>query len=79
MSTFELIPIVVGRFPAFPLNRFLLGGSDETIEAPCLSWLGRGEGNRLVLVDTGPLAPTPDTAKFHIGLEVTPTIASTVP
>lgn len=70
MSTFELTPIVVGRFPAFPLNRFLLGGPEVTIEAPCLAWLARDEVGRSILVDTGPLAPTAETMDVHVGLEV---------
>jgi N-acyl homoserine lactone hydrolase len=73
MAEFEMTPVVVGHFPAFPLNRFLLGAQDGvTIEAPCLSWVARNEAGRLTLVDTGPLAPTAETSKVHIGLEVRP-------
>lgn len=68
---FTLHPLVVGVFPAFPLRKFLHGyEGSETVEAPCLSWLAMGSGGAMVLVDTGPPEPTPETAAFHVGLEV---------
>lgn len=69
---YVLEPIVVGRFPAFPLSKFLYQfDSTETVEAPCISWLARGTNSEsLVLVDTGPAIPTEETAKFHVGLDV---------
>jgi N-acyl homoserine lactone hydrolase len=70
---FTLEPLVVGMFPAFPLAKFLHGfeGAD-TVAAPCISWLARGSEGSLVLVDTGPPQPTPETAAFHVGLQVDP-------
>lgn len=70
---YVLEPLLVGKFPAFPLNKFLLGlDSDETVPAPCIAWLARSTSSeRMILVDTGPPAPTQETAKIHVGLEVT--------
>jgi len=69
---FTLEPLVVGRFPAFPLKRFLYQiDSSEIIEAPCISWLARSTStDALVLVDTGPASPTEETSKFHVEIDV---------
>ncbi|NNN19344.1 MAG: N-acyl homoserine lactonase family protein [Acidimicrobiaceae bacterium] len=69
---FVLQPLMVGRFPAFPIAKFLLQAeTTQTIEAPCISWLARSTStNSVVLVDTGPAALTEETSKFHTGLEV---------
>lgn len=70
---FTLEPLVVGVFPAFPLSKFLHGWEDDaTVEAPCLSWLGRGDRGELVLVDTGPPVPTAASAHLHTDLDVRP-------
>ena len=70
---FELQPLVVGIFAAFPLKMFIHDNpGSEVVEAPCLAWLARGTDGRTVLVDTGPSEPTPLTAQFHVGLEVLP-------
>lgn len=70
-TVFSLEPLVAGVFPAFPLARFLHGcASEETVRAPCLSWLGRGSDGAMILVDTGPPAPTAATAGLHQELEV---------
>lgn len=70
---FELTPIVVGIFPAFPVARFLDGyKGDELVEAPCISWLARGTDGSTVLVDTGPPVPTEFTSSLHVGLDVRP-------
>lgn len=69
---YVLEPLLVGRFPAFPLKKFLYQlDSEETIPAPCISWLARStDSDRMVLVDTGPPAPTTETSQFHVGLDV---------
>ena len=74
MSTsYELRPLIVGVFPAFPLDKFIHAGLDSsTVSAPCIAWLARGSDDSLILVDTGPAVPTELTEKFHIGLEVRP-------
>jgi glyoxylase-like metal-dependent hydrolase (beta-lactamase superfamily II) len=74
MTTYyELTPIVVGVFPAFPLRRFLDGyQGDDVVEAPCIAWLGRGSDGSSVLVDTGPPVPTDFSSTLHVGLEVRP-------
>ena len=71
-NQFVLQPLEVGRFPAFPLNRFLLNGEpDKSVEAPCISWFARSTSSDLaILVDTGPAEPTEETSKFHLPLEV---------
>lgn len=71
-NNFVLEPLVVGRFPAFPIAKFLYqSASDDSVEAPCISWLARSTtSNRIVLVDTGPAKPTEETSKFHVGLDV---------
>lgn len=72
-TTYELRPLIVGIFPAFPYNRFVHGAaSAEPVRAPCLSWLASGSDGSLILVDTGPPAPTELTAPIHFGLEVRP-------
>ncbi|TAN23761.1 MAG: N-acyl homoserine lactonase family protein [Actinomycetota bacterium] len=69
---YVLQPLVVGRFPAFPISKFLYqNNSTETIEAPCISWLARSSSsNSVVLVDTGPAVPTKETSKYHQVLDV---------
>lgn len=69
---FVLEPLEVGRFPAFPISRFLLGGDpDLVVEAPCISWLARSTSSDVrILIDTGPARPTEETSKFHLELEV---------
>lgn len=71
-NQFVLEPIEVGRFPAFPISRFLLGGEpDKFVEAPCISWYARSvSGDVQILVDTGPAEPTEESSKFHLALEV---------
>ena len=71
-NQYVLEPLVVGRFPAFPLAKFLYGlDSSETIEAPCISWLARSTStNSVVLIDTGPAVQTQETSQFHVGLDV---------
>lgn len=72
MSTkYTIEPLMVGRFPAFPLSRFLFGySSAETVPAPCIAWLGRGTSGEMVLVDTGPACPTEESSRVHVGIEV---------
>lgn len=71
-SKFVLQPLVVGRFPSFPLSKFLhQDDSGSSVEAPCIAWLARSlEDGKLILVDTGPSIPTAETSKFHVGLDV---------
>ncbi len=69
---YVLQPLVVGRFPAFPIAKFLYqSNSTETIEAPCISWLAKStSSNSVVLVDTGPAVPTAERSKYHQLLDV---------
>lgn len=72
-SYFTLEPLVVGVFPSFPLARFLHGWDpDESVKAPCLSWLARSDSGDVVLVDTGPSVPNTESRRLHVGLEVNP-------
>jgi N-acyl homoserine lactone hydrolase len=72
-TTYVLSPLVVGVFPAFPVDRFVHGSLDTTVvQAPCIAWLATGSDGSKVLVDTGPPMPTPLTAAFHMALEVRP-------
>ena len=68
---FVLEPLEVGKFPSFPLSKFLLGDkSEQSLPAPCISWFGRSLSSDIrVLVDTGPAKQTPETSKLHQILE----------
>lgn len=68
---FVLEPLEVGKFPSFPLSKFLLGDkSEQSIPAPCISWFGKSLSSDIrVLVDTGPAKQTPETSKLHQKLE----------
>lgn len=67
-----LEPLLVGKFPSFPLSKFLYGyQGDERVAAPCIAWLATDtSSNQKVLVDTGPGIPTSETKKFHQDLDV---------
>jgi len=72
-TTYVLSPLIVGVFPAFPVDRFVHGSLDSTaVQAPCIAWLATGSDGSKVLVDTGPPVPTPLTAAFHMPLVVRP-------
>jgi N-acyl homoserine lactone hydrolase len=65
-DTYRLQPLVVGTFTAIPLAHFRSDAAEgTTVQAPCISWLARGDSGDYILVDTGPGDPSAAGAKNH--------------